>query len=390
MVRRPPQTRYPKPEALLQIQKDRPTVIEASAGTGKTYTIEHLIVDLLLTTDAGIENILVVTFTAKATAELVSRVRKKIRELAELQEDNANGKPDDDCWLLDDDARRRLRKALTSFERAPISTIHSFCHSVLTEYSFLNRRLFEQDQVEEKRMFSQMFKEVLRTELSYQEAYQPYLTAWLESGKSVDGLEELLFECHKAGSPLVPEFEPARLESALAVLAQSSFDEEDLKAAFKAHGVHGNVANAVVKTLPDLNEAVKAHQAEGLPGASSPTQQDRFRKKPGALSGKPQRPMTSSPGSRSHSKRSKPAVVPLESAIAQLFLPPVRKRLVAFKREKGLYDFDDMIHVVADSLNGPRGDELIQALRARYHYALIDEFQDTDSTPVADLPQSVF
>ena len=372
--------RYPKPEALLQIQKDRPTVIEASAGTGKTYTLEHLIVDLLLTTAAGIENILVVTFTAKATSELTSRVRKKIRELAELQEEapRSNEQPDDHYWLIDEDARHRLRKALTGFERAPISTIHSFCHSVLTEYAFLNRRLFEQDQVEEKRMFSQMFKEVLRTELSYQEAYQPYLTAWLESGKSVDALEALLFECHKAGSPLVPELEPDRIESALALLTQSSFDEESLKAAFREHGVHGNVANAVVKELPKLHAAAEAHQAEGLPGALAQLNTidlsktlERVRKASATddLLG----------GFQIALEALEAGVVPLESAIAQVFLPPVRKRLVAFKREKGLYDFDDMIQVVADSLDGPRGDELIHALRARYHCALIDEFQDTDA-----------
>ncbi len=39
---------YPKPAILTQIRHDRPVVIEASAGTGKTYPIEHLVIDLLL------------------------------------------------------------------------------------------------------------------------------------------------------------------------------------------------------------------------------------------------------------------------------------------------------------------------------------------------------
>ncbi len=122
--------------------------------------------------------------------------------------------------------------------------------------------------MEERSVFSQMFKEVLRTELGPKEPYQPYLATWLESGKSVDDLERLLFESHKASSPLAPEFDPGRLQAAVwQPSSNREFDEEELKAAFKGHGVHGNVANAVVKTLPDLNEAVKAHQAEGLPGA---------------------------------------------------------------------------------------------------------------------------
>ena len=370
--------RYPKPEALLQIQKDRPTVIEASAGTGKTYTIEHLAVDLLLTTDADIENILVVTFTEKATAELVSRVRQKLRELVELRVDKANGRPDAHCWLVDDEGRHRLRKALTDFERAPISTIHSFCHSILTEYSFLNRRLFEQSQIEEQRVFSRVFTEVLRTELSREMVYHPYLTAWLDSGKVVDALEKLLFECHKSGSPLVPRFEPDRLESAVASFYKAAFQEDEIVSDLKKHKVHASTAGAVGRRLSHLNEATADSDGSDLPhkleelGEVELDYLIRSVHKAASTEGLLAR-------FQSSVEELDAATVPLESAVAQLFLPPVQKRLNAFKREKGLYDFNDMIDVVAESLEGPRSDELIQALRARYRYALIDEFQDTDS-----------
>ena len=52
-------------------------VIQASAGTGKTYTLEHLVVDLLLQ-GVALEEICVVTFTQKAALELRSRVRAKL------------------------------------------------------------------------------------------------------------------------------------------------------------------------------------------------------------------------------------------------------------------------------------------------------------------------
>ena len=65
------------PPVLDEIPLDGPVIIEASAGTGKTYTIEHLFVDRLLRAKARLEEILVVTFTDKATAEL----RKRVREL---------------------------------------------------------------------------------------------------------------------------------------------------------------------------------------------------------------------------------------------------------------------------------------------------------------------
>ena len=63
-------------------------LVEAGAGTGKTYTIEHLVVDLLLRTDASLEEILVVTFTEKATTEL----RRRIRRLIALPPDRS-GRP---------------------------------------------------------------------------------------------------------------------------------------------------------------------------------------------------------------------------------------------------------------------------------------------------------
>ena len=73
---------YAFPEELAALPRDRAAVIEASAGTGKTYLIEHLVVDRLVRGEARIEEMLVVTFTEKATAELVRRIRALIRKSA--------------------------------------------------------------------------------------------------------------------------------------------------------------------------------------------------------------------------------------------------------------------------------------------------------------------
>ena len=69
-----PALSYHRPSILKQIPFDRHAVIEANAGTGKTYTIQYLLLDLLLNTESSIEEILVVTFTEKATEELRSRI----------------------------------------------------------------------------------------------------------------------------------------------------------------------------------------------------------------------------------------------------------------------------------------------------------------------------
>ena len=67
--------RYPCPTILNEISLIHHSVIEASAGTGKTYTLEHIVVDKLIRTELTLNQILVMTFTEKATAELKLRIR---------------------------------------------------------------------------------------------------------------------------------------------------------------------------------------------------------------------------------------------------------------------------------------------------------------------------
>ena len=98
---------YPFPAELAALPRDRAAVIEASAGTGKTYLIEHLVVDRLVRGDARIDEILVVTFTERAAAELVRRIRALIRRRAP-----ARAAGDDAARAARlDDRRRRARAA---------------------------------------------------------------------------------------------------------------------------------------------------------------------------------------------------------------------------------------------------------------------------------------
>ena len=67
-----------RPSILDEILDGGHKVIDASAGTGKTYTIEQIVIDLLRTGAAQLDQILIVTFTEKATGELRSRIRATI------------------------------------------------------------------------------------------------------------------------------------------------------------------------------------------------------------------------------------------------------------------------------------------------------------------------
>jgi len=97
--------------------------IEASAGTGKTYTIEHYIARLLIERDdLQLSDVLLVTYTEKATGEMKQRVRALLQEKQKelLLEDNAQ-------------AAQRLHQMCLKFEQATISTIHGFCKRMIDE-----------------------------------------------------------------------------------------------------------------------------------------------------------------------------------------------------------------------------------------------------------------
>src|SRR5205085_1164484 len=105
-----------------------------SAGTGKTYTIEHLVVDRLLVDGVPLEQILVLTYTEKAAAELRSRIRTLLERLLATTADCV--RPGEASWVLDSPARDRLERALLAFDLATIDTIHAFFQRVLTENAF--------------------------------------------------------------------------------------------------------------------------------------------------------------------------------------------------------------------------------------------------------------
>jgi exodeoxyribonuclease V beta subunit len=134
------------------------TLIEASAGTGKTHTITTLYARLLLEAGLGVEQILVVTYTNAATAELRARIRSRLHALVSA----FDGKPigDDDLARLVDKRRdsgcteadrARLLAALHGFDQSAIFTIHSFCQRMLQEHAFESGVSFDVDFLSDQR-----------------------------------------------------------------------------------------------------------------------------------------------------------------------------------------------------------------------------------------------
>ncbi|PIT24477.1 exodeoxyribonuclease V subunit beta [Snodgrassella alvi] len=134
------------------------SLIEASAGTGKTFNIAALFARLVLLERLPVDAILVVTFTKAATAELKTRLRTRLNQALALLQNNLPPQQNDpvlqqlidSARTTDDDASLilRLQAAITQFDRAAVYTIHGFCQRVLTDYAFLCQTPFDTETID--------------------------------------------------------------------------------------------------------------------------------------------------------------------------------------------------------------------------------------------------
>jgi exodeoxyribonuclease V beta subunit len=375
--------RVPRPASLGALPLDRDVVIDASAGTGKTFTLEHLVVELVLSTDLTLDRLLCVTFTEKATHEIRARVRAKLESMLEGDASGADepSRPGT-FWTIDDRARKKLEAALHAFDAATIATIHAFCHRVLRDNAFASGRCFEERQVDGREAFGRAFRDALRGEVGREPARAVWLEAALRSGWSIGRIEELLWSCARERSPIRPLFDAAALEAALGAFPVDEAREPRLLGELKASGVHARSASSLVDALAGLADLVdRARSARDarpdLPGFVREAKD--VAKLAEKLSGIAPRPGRASRVVESALTLAR-ATPPFPAAVAHALLDAVRGELARTKRSAGRYDFDDMLSLVDEALGGPRGASLAAAMRQRWRYALIDEFQDTDET----------
>jgi exodeoxyribonuclease V beta subunit len=126
------------------------TAIEASAGTGKTYTITQF-TPPARGARADVPSILVVTYTKAATAELRSRIRERLVEASGVFRTASSADPfyAEILRRVTDHAgaQRAIERALQGFDEAAIFTIHGFCQRVLAERAFESGVAFDAELV---------------------------------------------------------------------------------------------------------------------------------------------------------------------------------------------------------------------------------------------------
>ena len=132
--------------------------LEASAGTGKTYSIERIVTILIARSSLSISSILIVTFTKKAARELKERIRNILLETIRTGELDLG----DVKEPLNKEELENLHKSYLEFEKASIFTIHSFCLNMLKAYPFESLSQFSMEMESESDLTAEAVWDYMR------------------------------------------------------------------------------------------------------------------------------------------------------------------------------------------------------------------------------------
>ena len=368
------------------------SVIEASAGTGKTTTISAIVLRLIAEKGTEIENILVATYTELAIAELRGRIREVLAD-ARACGRGANAK-----WPFVEaivsgigdrkELERRLERALQNFDEAPIFTIHGLCARVLADAAFETGALFETELVsDQSRFLNEVADDFWRAHLYGDDKM---LAALLAGQLSPARLVDLLIELtnNPVLSVLPPPENQAQLQKKITEVWGALCDcwsksEREIYQLFSniswAKGDHfkrdvvdTRLAMAMEcigesRRAGDLLSCVEFFSAKVLQANTRVrgiTPRHEFFDRCQELSDATRR-----------------FVVSFQSN----FCNWAREELRCRKAQRQVQSFDDLLARLDEALR--RNNQLRKRLRERFQVALIDEFQDTDPVQYSILTQ---
>jgi exodeoxyribonuclease V beta subunit len=373
-------------------------LIEASAGTGKTYAIAMLVLRFVVEQELDIKRLLVVTFTKAATEELKDRIRKRLVEARHaLNHDYADIDPNLRLWLdglgLDAETiRQRLDLALLDIDQAPIFTIHGFCQRVLAEHALESGQMFDCELSGDIAAIRQnCADDFWRKQLYSRPAWQAaLLTAAFPTPDSLlaslgnIGLQQTVYPV--AGDPDAALAELHTLIAAAAERLPSTL--KTLQAAFE----EGLFNDSFTKTFADRGAALTAwledQNAEpadlfwltalGLLAGLNGRKFMVSKTKPLPSDQQKQQYLATLNIDCSPFENLAAALQQLQVVFRRALLQELHDQLDKALQQNNVLSFDDLITRLAGAVQGDNGQLLINELQQRFGAALIDEFQDTD------------
>ncbi|WP_153100636.1 exodeoxyribonuclease V subunit beta [Paraburkholderia hayleyella] len=378
--------------------------IEASAGTGKTWNICALYVRLLLEKRLDTGQILVVTFTKAATAELHERIRARLAQLlSALERDAPQGDPfleslfkttlAPGSGLEREQARKRVKSALGTFDQAAIHTIHAFCQRALQEAPFAAAMpfVFEMEADDAVLRF-ELAADFWREQVEPVAAAHPAFAAWLVAKRAgpaaldmqlVRRLKKPLAQLRWGfiGQPAeAAHAEPQAVFSALRERWLAQQDEiTHLLAAAEARLSRTSHKPEVIRA------ALAAWESYLAPEASFAAPPRIALKLTASALAKATKVRQAPPVHSFFMLADELAAATLAAdeaqqrrwlQLIQRWLDDAPAELAARKRARRVVSFDDLLSNLFQALAAHPW--LAETLRTRYPAALIDEFQDTD------------
>ena len=402
------------------------SLIEASAGTGKTYTIGSLYLRLLLkagennfSRPLNVEEILVVTFTEMATEELKKKIRERITDaidkltaFAETQDKSAFKNDEFLTALCDNlnifEAIHRLKLAEQNMDLAAIYTIHGFCRRMLMQYAFHSGIHFNLELIKDQSDLLVRFANEFWREHFYPLPFEmadfianelgspDYVLSLLESDLGKNLIVDL--ENQQALSISITEFlhqylgeyfkdikalKRFWLESAgkISELITEELNKDYAKGEPKSLSRRSYNTSRLAKWIDQVNAWANDPRDYVL----NETLMSYFTQS--ALDEK---------GEEGASPFIAPIFTELEERANALMSPDLLRRVILYHYRQALQQklldyklnhqeksFDDLLRLFCEALQGAQGDELAEMIRFQYPFAMIDEFQDTDSQQYA-------
>jgi exodeoxyribonuclease V beta subunit len=382
-------------------------LIEASAGTGKTWNICGLYLRLLIENGLEVQQILVVTFTNAATAELRERVRERITQvLARLEWRGPESADPFVAELLaslagkgfeEEALIKLLTRAARNFDEAAIFTIHGFCKRALDDTPFAAGLPLAQEMIEDD---SELRQEVANDFWRRHVAgggIPAQLAAYLLERKDSPQKFADIIKRHSS-KPLSRSIWPEGADAGTPDIDDAAFRNAHAHARAIWRPSRAEIVACVVDALPRLNGNIwregaldsavaqwDAVLASADPNECPPTGEKLKNLTPERLKAKAKQPPCGDHDFFKAAEAMLDAWRSLEERLATARCVLLRQLategpalLRERKRERRVVAFDDMLFNLHQRLHAERGAELAATLRQRFPAALIDEFQDTD------------
>lgn len=370
-------------------------LIEASAGTGKTFTIAGLYLRLLLGHGCAeskhqqpltVDQILVVTFTEAATAELRDRIRARIHDARLAFSRGQSGDPVIQPLLeaIDDhsQAAEILLQAERQMDEAAVYTIHGFCQRMLTQNAFESGSRFNNEFItDESHLKAQVVADYWRRNF-----YPLPLNLAGEVRRIWGAPAELLKQIspYLTGAPL--QLSVPAMQGNMADLHSQNLKQIDELKAIWREGQQDYLAlisdsdvnkrSYTKKSLPAWLETVDMWAASETTGYEYPDKLEKFAQN--ILQDKTPKGQAPSHPAFVAIEQFLAKPISLEAPLLAHAIEQCREMLAEAKQQKQWLSFDDLLTQLSTAIDEDDSDLLTQRIRSLYPVAMIDEFQDTD------------